>query len=270
MTSTKTGTRIRYLATIAAVIFALAALTMMGCSSSTPSQSSPQPADLNGQQLNIYCGAGMTEPFQKIADLFTEETGCEMNVTYANAAQIQTQITTTNEGDFFIAGSKEELNPIEGAVASSEDLVKHIPVLAVPASNPANITGIADLANAQRVLIGDPESTPIGKIAKKALGEAGLWDSLMGSGVITTTTTAPQIATALANGEGDAGIVWKENVKSDGVSIVDTTDLNALIKVIPAAQLTCAQDVAAVNAFKEFLQTDAVWDIWASYGYERA
>ncbi len=110
-------------------------------------------------------------------------------------------------------------------------------MLAVPASNPANINGIADLANAQRVLVGDPESTPIGKIAKKALTDAGLWDSLMNAGVITTTTTAPQIATALANGEGDAGIVWKENVKGDGVSIVDTTDLDGLVRVIPAAQL---------------------------------
>lgn len=271
MTTTKTESRIRRFAAITAMVLTLAALTMMGCSSSNAgSQTSSQAANLEGQQLDIYCGAGMTEPFQKIADLFTEQTGCEMNVTYANAAQIQTQITTTNEGDFFIAGSKEELKPVEGSVASSEDLVKHIPVLAVPASNPANINGIADLANAQRVLVGDPESTPIGKIAKKALTDAGLWDSLMNAGVITTTTTAPQIATALANGEGDAGIVWKENVKGDGVSIVDTTDLDALVKVIPAAQLTSAQDVAAVNAFKEFLQTDAVWDIWASYGYERA
>lgn len=271
MAITKTGSRIRRLVAIAAMALVLAALTMVGCSSSNAgSQSSSQAANLQGQQLNIYCGAGMTEPFQKIANLFTEETGCEMNVTYANAAQIQTQITTTNEGDFFIAGSKEELKPVESVVASSEDLVKHIPVLAVPASNPANITGIASLANAQRVLVGDPESTPIGKIAKKALTDAGLWESLMGSGVITTTTTAPQIATALANGEGDTGIVWKENVKGDGVSIVDTSDLDALIKVIPAAQLTCAQDVAAVSAFKDFLQTDAVWDIWASYGYERA
>ncbi len=269
MTTTKTESRIGRFAAIAAMVLTLAALTMMGCSSSnTSSQTSSQAANLEGQQLNIYCGAGMTEPFQKIAVLLTEQTGCEIDAT--DAAQIQTQITTTNEGDFFIAGSKEELKPVEGSVASSEDLVKHIPVLAVPASNPANINGIADLANAQRVLVGDPESTPIGKIAKKALTDAGLWDSLMNAGVITTTTTAPQIATALANGEGDAGIVWKENVKGDGVSIVDTTDLDGLVKVIPAAQLTSAQDVAAVNAFKEFLQTDAVWDIWASYGYERA
>lgn len=257
-----------WIAAFAAIVLALAGIALTGCGSSNTSSQSQ--ANLNGQQLNIYCGAGMTDPFQEIADLFAEETGCEMNVTYANAAQIQTQINTTGEGDFFIAGSKEELKPVEASVASSEDLVKHIPVLAVPASNPANITGITSLAGAQRVLVGDPDATPIGKIAKKALSDAGIWDALMTEGVITTTTTAPQIATALGNGEGDAGIVWKENVKGDKVSIVNTTDLDALIKVIPAAQLTNAQDVAAVDAFKEFLQTDAVWDIWASYGYERA
>ena len=78
--------------------------------------------------LSIYCGAGMQQPFQEIADAFQEETGCEMNVTYANAAQIQTQIRESQEGDFFIAGSKEELKPVEEFVTSSEDLVKHIPV----------------------------------------------------------------------------------------------------------------------------------------------
>ena len=47
----------------------------------------------------------MTQPFTEIADAFTQATGCEMNVTYANAAQIQTQIKETQQGDFFIAGS---------------------------------------------------------------------------------------------------------------------------------------------------------------------
>ena len=28
--------------------------------------------------LSIYCGAGMQQPFQEIADAFQEETGCEM------------------------------------------------------------------------------------------------------------------------------------------------------------------------------------------------
>ena len=255
---------------------ALGCFALAGCSSgggeAAPEEQPAQEetaATLEGAELNIYCGAGRTDPCQEIAAAFQEETGCVVNVTYANAAQIQTQITTTEEGDFFIAGSANELDPVADYVESRVDLVKHIPVLAVPSDNPAGIAGLADLSNATRVLVGDPQSTPIGKIAQNALTQLGIWDTLLGSDVITTTTTAPQIATALANGEGDAGIVWKENVTDDGAVIVETSDLDAFVKTIPAAQLTCAADADAVAAFSEFLQTDTAWDIWAEYGYER-
>lgn len=261
---------------------AACAMTLMlglaGCSSgqsaTEASDQSGEPAaeeqvSLEGKELNIYCGAGMTDPFQEIADAFEAETGCTMNVTFANAAQIQTQINTTEEGDFFIAGSADELKPVEGYVEQQTDLVKHIPVLAVPADNPKNVTGLADLANCERVLVGDPESTPIGKIAQNALTKLGLWDEMVANNVLTTTTTAPQISTALANNEGDAGIVWKENVTDDGAVIVETTDLDSFIKTVPAAQLTCAADSDAVAAFNDFLQSDTAWEIWANYGYER-
>jgi len=151
-----------------------------------------------------------------------------------------------------------------------ESLVKHIPVIAVPSANPKNIAGLADLANVDSLLIGDPESTPIGKIAKKALTDAGIWDTLQGKGAITTTTTAPQIAAALARGEGDAGIVWKENVKADGAKILDTPDLDSYVKVIPAALLTCVADEPAAAAFQDYLSTSEAQDIWKKYGYELA
>lgn len=272
---------------VAAVLLAalFAGVVFAGCASSTSGSASASgsaasgsasasggeaAADLSGSELNIYCGAGMTDPFTEIAAAFEEQTGCKMNVTYANAAQIQTQIDTTQEGDFFIAGAKDELKPVESYVQSSTDLVKHIPVIAVPAENPANVDGLADLANVDSLLIGDPESTPIGKIAKKALTDAGAWDGLQAAGAITTTTTAPQIATALANGEGQAGIVWKENVKADGAKIVETSDLDSYVKVIPAALLTSVADQEAADAFLDFLQTDAAQDIWKKYGYELA
>lgn len=261
------------LAAACAMVLALAGCSSGGSSSQGGEQAAEpvaeEQASLEGKELNIYCGAGMTDPFQEIADAFEAETGCTMNVTFANAAQIQTQITTTEEGDFFIAGSADELKPVADYVEQQTDLVKHIPVLAVPADNPKNITGLADLANCERVLVGDPESTPIGKIAQNALTKLGLWDAMMANNVLTTTTTAPQISTALANNEGDAGIVWKENVTDDGAVIVETADLDAFVKTIPAAQLTCAADADAVAAFSEFLQTDTAWDIWAEYGYER-
>ena len=238
--------------------------------STASASASSSTASLGGSQLNIYCGAGMTDPFTEIADAFEKQTGCKMNVTFANAAQIQTQIKETKEGDFFIAGSKEELKPVEDSVKESTDLVKHIPVIAVPSANPKNIAGLNDLANADMLLIGDPESTPIGKIAKKALTDAGIWEDLQQKGAISTTTTAPQIATALAKGEGDAGIVWKENVKADGAKIVDTKDLDGYVKVVPAALLTSVSDETAAKEFQSYLKTSEAQDIWKKYGYELA
>ena len=152
--------------------------------------------DLTGHTLMIYCGAGMTKPFQEIADSFKAATSCEMNVTYANAGQIQSQITTSEEGDMFIAGSAEELKPVESYVSESKALVKHIPVLAVQSGNPKNITSLAGLAEeGVSLIIGDIDSTPIGKIAKKALTDAGIFDKVQ---IEASTATAPQMATAIA------------------------------------------------------------------------
>lgn len=225
-------------------------------------------ASLEGHALQIYCGAGMQKPFQAIAEAFQAETGCEMNVTYANAAQIQTQINETQEGDFFIAGSVEETKPVADSVAESVNLVKHIPVLAVAAGNPKNIAGLSDLANAEIVtVIGDAQSTPIGKIAVKAFEDAGITDAV---NLAATTTTAPQLATLIGLGEADAAIIWKENCNAEGVEICETADMEKYIKVIPSARLTSCADAEAADAFSAYLMTDAAKEIWMSFGYELA
>ena len=224
--------------------------------------------DLTGHTLMIYCGAGMTKPFQEIADSFKAATSCEMNVTYANAGQIQSQITTSEEGDMFIAGSAEELKPVESYVSESKALVKHIPVLAVQSGNPKNITSLAGLAEeGVSLIIGDIDSTPIGKIAKKALTDAGIFDKVQ---IEASTATAPQMATAIAAGEADAAIIWKENCDAQGVEIVDNSGLEDYIKTIPAASLSCSADHDARQAFLDYLNSGDVQEIWLKYGYEIA
>ena len=238
-----------------------------GSLSSTSSSASSSAVDLSGKTLDIYCGAGMTEPFKEIAQKFQDETGCTMNVTYANAAQIQTQINQSQSGDLWICGSSDEAQRVADVTTATTNLVKHIPVLAVPNDNPKNIAAIADLANVDSMLIGEPDSVAIGKIAQKVLKDAGLWDGLQNK--ITTTTTAPQIATALASDQADAGIVWKENV-IDGVKTVADSEMDPYIKTIPAVELSYAQDADALAAFMDYLNGDEAHGIWTSYGYEIA
>ena len=221
---------------------------------------------LECQTLQVYCGAGMKNAFVEIADLFEEETGCEMNVMYANAAQIQSQINISEEGDFFIAGARVELKPVEKHVVSVKDLVKHIPVLVVTEGNPYDIQGLEDLVNPDVTFImGNVEATPIGKIAKKALSDKGIFDDV---NIAATTPTAPMIATAIARGEADAAIIWKENAKVDGCEIVDTADMIPHIKTVPSARLDTSLNPEAADAFDAFLDTPEVLTIWMKYGYE--
>ena len=223
---------------------------------------------LEGHVLQIFCGGGMKAAFEQIALQFEEETGCTMEVTYANAAQIQTQINTAQEGDFFIAGSPVEVKPVEALVESSTPLVKHIPVIAVQKGNPKAITGPADLGReGVRVVIGDPEATPIGKIANKIFKDFSLEGKV---NIVSNTTMAPAMVQVLAADECDAVIIWKENVKPDQAEIVDTPDMAPYVKNIPAARLTCSKDQEAADAFLDFLKSEAAQNIWISHGYELA
>ena len=117
-----------------------------GGSSLSVEETGGQWASLEGKSLMIYCGAGMKQPFAEISDNFKAATGADVQVTYGNAAQIVSQITTTDQGDLFIAGAEGELAPLQEKdyVSDSKKLVKHIPVIAVPKGNPAGIQSIAD------------------------------------------------------------------------------------------------------------------------------
>lgn len=234
--------------------------------SSQEEESSAQTEDLSGHSLLVFSGAGMKKPFQEIADTFQEETGCEMMVTFANAAQIQMQINTAQEGDLFIAGSSEEVKPVQDAVTESRDLVKHIPVLTVQSGNPYQINGINDLAQDEiRVLFGDAHSTPIGKIGDKVLNDFGIMEQV---NLVARTATAPAITMALAAGECDAAIVWKENADTEGIEIVDTPDMDNYIKTVPAASLSYSDDADALQAFLAYLDSDSAKSIWTKFGYE--
>lgn len=242
--------------------------TFASVAASTEASSAAESLALEGHSLMVFCGAGMKEPFTEIADAFQKETGCVMEVTYANAAQIQTQIKTAQEGDFFIAGSEVEVKPVEEFVDHSTKLVRHIPVIAVQKGNPMNISGPADLANQDvRLVMGDPESTPIGKIAKKIFADFSMEEKV---NVISNTATAPAMAMALEMQECDAVIVWKENVDTEKVDIVDSAEMEAYIKMIPSVRLTCTDDAQAADTFEEFLASEAAQEIWTNHGYELA
>ncbi len=229
--------------------------------------------DLAGKSLMVYCGAGMKDPFTQIAQTFKEKTGAEVELTFGNAAQIISQITTSNQGDLFIAGAETELKSLkeQNYITDSKNLVKHIPVVAAAEGNPKNIASLADLGRDDVTLVlGDAESTPIGKIADAVLQDNNLADS---ANILARTATAPEMITALQSGEADAAIVWKENASGkEKLEVLNLEEMNKYIKTIPAASLSCtdAEHAEVLAAFLDYLGSEEAQEIWKSFGYEIA
>lgn len=230
----------------------------------------PSFPDLDGHMLLIYCSEETEPPYGaiwQIACAFERDTGCNVHVSYENAEYIQSRIRRSEEGDMMITGYGDELKPVVSYVESKKELAKYIPVLVVQSGNPKNIFGLENLTGKNvKLMMGENLSfSPIGKIAKKALTDAGIFDKVH---IKQTAVPASQMPAAIAAGEADAAIVWKGNCDIEGVEIVDTRDLEPYIKIISAASLNCSEDRDALDGFNRYLDTDSVRTIWMRYGYE--
>ena len=236
------------------------------------SEETAQP-DLTGKTVMVYSGAGMKDPVTELAQTFKDETSAEVELTFGNAAQIISQITTSDQGDLFIAGAETELKSLkeQNYITDSKNLVKHIPVVAVAEGNPKGISSLADLGKSDiSLVLGDAEGTPIGKIADAVLADTNLTDT---ANILARTTTAPEMITALQTGEADAAIVWKENASGkEIIEILDLPEMEKYIKIVPAASLSCGNpdNAEVLEAFLDYLGTGEAQAIWKKYGYEIA
>ncbi|MBR2028321.1 MAG: substrate-binding domain-containing protein [Oscillospiraceae bacterium] len=255
------------------LVLALALCVSMAACSSAPASSEGETAgtetpSIAGTELLVFSGAGLANPVQEIADAFAAETGCTPQIVFAPTGQLIAQIQSTESGDLIIAGAVDELaNMKTEEITSTIELVKHIPVLAVAAGNPKNITSVADLgAEGITVLFPDPETTPMGKIAVKAFKEAGIYENI---DIAANTTTAANAMTAMAAGQADAAILWKENAATNSaIEILDVPEMEKYIKIVPIAELSYSANEPARTAFVEYMQSQTALDIWAKHGYE--
>lgn len=152
-------------------------------------------------------------------------------------------------------------------IIETVEMVKHIPVIAVQKGNPLGVESVKDLGkDGLTVLLPDPETTPIGKIAVKAFEDNGIIDSI---DIVANTTTAPLAMTALAEGNADAAVIWKENgAKNDKITVLDLPEMEKYIKVVPAVSLSYSENEDARKAFVEYMTGEEGMTIWAKYGYE--
>jgi molybdate transport system substrate-binding protein len=221
--------------------------------------------------IMVYSGAGKLKPMDEIGTLFEQKYGVTVNYNYAGSNTLLSQIELTQQGDVYMPGATMYIEKAKekGFVDYEQLVAYHIPVIAVPGGNPANITSLNDLANpGVKVVLGDAKAAACGKIANKILEKNGIFDTV-DVNVIARTATVNELVVSMCMGTADASIIWKASL----VRTEKETDIIAIpkeqniIKVIPIGTLTFSENKDMAMKFVEFVTSAEGKGVFEKHGF---
>ena len=229
-----------------------------------------------GADLMVFSGAGLMKPMEAIRKNFEQQQGVTIDVHYGSSGEIFGMVAAGQPCDVLIPGAeKYTQDALKNGWVEKETiqkLVLHLPAIAVPKGNPANIKGLDDLARqGVRVSIGDPKAPAIGRVSKKLLTKAKLWERVQPN-ISVYAPTVNQLLIYVALNQVDAAIIWKDLTSwaeaKGKIEVVEIDSNRNIIKTIPTAVCTRTKNRELALQFNRYVATAEGLAIWKKWGFE--
>jgi len=231
----------------------------------------PKSSKQASQSLLVYCGAGLRDAMDPIAEAYREETGVRVYFSYAGAGVLLTQIAFSKTGDLYMPGERFYLRQAEerGLILDTETVCYFKPVIAVQKGNPQAIQCIDDLAKpGLRVGLGDPKALAVGPVTQHILTRAGIADRV-DKNVTFRGGCIPELANALRLQTIDASILWSTTAyqNREHVDMIEIPAQLNEVAVVPIGVLKHTGDPDAARRFMDFVVSPAAREIFRRHGY---
>lgn len=195
--------------------------------------------------------------------------------TYDSSGKLQTQIEEGAPVDLFFSASTKQMDALteKGMIADGSvvNLLENKIVFIVPAGEESSYSAFEDIAKAESIALGDPESVPVGQYSKEALTNLNLWDEVSAKTSFGTNVT--EVLNWVAEGSAKAGIVYATDAaqKPEQVTVVAEAPEGSVKKAIYPIGIIkdCANPDGAAK-FAEFLQSDKAMEIFVKNGFAAA
>ena len=217
--------------------------------------------------VTVFAAASLTDAFGEIADAFEEANpGVEVELNLAGSSALREQILSGAPADVFASANTSNMAEVvdEGLAADPEVFALNDLQIVVPAGNPAGVESLDDFADADLLIGLCAAEVPCGDLGRQALAAAGV--------EARPDTEEPDVRallTKVAEGELDAGIVYRTDVASagDDVEGIDIPDDVNVVAEYPIATLTESSAAELAEAFVAFVLSDDGQAILAGYGF---
>jgi molybdate transport system substrate-binding protein len=216
--------------------------------------------------VTVFAAASLTDAFADVAAAFEDEhPGVTVELSFAGSPSLREQVLEGAPADVVATADEEVMADLvdEGAVGEPVLFATSRLQLAVPAGNPAGVTGLDDLARDELLVGLCAEGVPCGELARRVLAAAGITPA--------PDTEEPDVRALLAKieaGELDAGLVYTTDVRaaSGAVEGIDVPAGEATTRY-PIATVADAPHPDAAAAFVAFVTSPAGRDVLADHGF---
>src|SRR3984957_1319988 len=232
-------------------------------------------ADVPPSELVVFGAASLTNVLQDIGTAYTAQTGQHVSFSFAASSVLARQIEAGTRADVFVSADEDWMDYLQTRnlidPKTRHDILMNRLVLIAPATSDIKLKiaphfALAAALGKERLATGDPGSVPVGRYARAALTNLGVW-----SEVSSHIVPAEDVRSALAfvaRGETPLGIVYETDALVEKrVRIVDTfpEDSHAPI-TYPVALVVTAKPEA--RAFVAYLRSPAGRAVFAHYGFK--
>ena len=232
-------------------------------------------ADVPPAELVVFGAASLTNVLQDIGTAYSAQTGQHVSFSFAASSVLARQIEAGTRADVFVSADEDWMEYLQTRKLidpkTRHDIVMNRLVLIAPATSDIKLKiaphfALAAALGKERLATGDPGSVPVGRYARAALTNLGVW-----SEVSSHIVPAEDVRSALAfvaRGETPLGIVYETDAMVEKrVRIVDTfpEDSHAPI-TYPVALVATAK--AGAGRFVGYMKGPEGRAVFARYGFQ--
>jgi molybdate transport system substrate-binding protein len=210
----------------------------------------------NHDRITVLAAASLTEAFQTIGkDFERQNPGVSVRFSFGPSDGLATQIQGGAQADVFASASEKWMDAVERkpGIAGRTDFVTNRLVLVVPASNPAAIRSIADLATPGVKLVLAAEGVPAGDYAREVLANAGIARQALAN-VVSNEVDVKGVLQKVASGDADAGIVYVTDLTPDVANVVKAVTIPGNLNVIATYPIAVVDGTQASALARQFVR----------------
>ncbi len=225
--------------------------------------------------LLVFAAASLTDALGEVDRAFTARTHIRIRASFAASSVLAKQIEAGAPAQVFLSADLAWMDYLQKREllrrGSQRGVMGNTLVLIAPADSAVHLRiaphfDLAGTLGGGRLATGDPDSVPVGKYARAALEQLGVWDS-----VAPRLVRAENVRMALeyvARGEAVLGIVYRTDAQAEKrVRVVDTFPADTYPPIIYPAAVTAGAQGQEAARFVAFLSSAEAQAIFARYGF---